>query len=122
MPETSDRAPCDYAPLMLRAARLCETLRIAVRCVHRLTAPELFCVVKKAQPPIAEGIRLVSRIVGQAMDLPLSPSLDVEVIRQQEIRDGGALEQFQAAYGGLTEELDRMAHHPALKDDSTCGI
>jgi hypothetical protein len=118
MLETSDKTPCEYAPLMLRAARLCETLRVAVRSVHRMDAPELFGLVKKAQPAIADRIRQISRTVGQAMDLPLSPTLNTELIREHEIRDGCALEQFQASYGALTVELDHMAQHPALKDST----
>ena len=116
MTGTSDTTPRDYAPLMLRAARLCETLRVAVRCVHRMDAPDLFDLVKKAQPAIADRIRQISRIVGQAMDLPLSPTLNTELIREHEIRDGCALEQFQATYAALTVELDQLAVHPALKD------
>jgi hypothetical protein len=116
MPGTSPDEPGDYACLMLRAARLCETIRVAIRCLHRVSSPELFGVVKQAQPHIADGIRLATRIVGQALDLPLSPSLNTELIRTQELRDGVALEQFQASHGALSEELDRMAQHPALKD------
>ena len=119
---TSDKVPCEYAPLMLRATRLCETLRVAVRCVHRMDDSELFGLVKKAQPAIADRIRQISRIVGQAMDLPLSPTLNTELIREHEIRDGCALEQFQASYGALTLELDRMAQHPALKDPKNTAI
>ncbi len=116
MPEPSPGDPADYACLMLRAARLCETIRVAIRCLHRAAAPEFHGVVKQAQPRIADGIRHATRIVGEALDLPLSPSLNTEIIRTQELRDGGALEQFQAAHAALSEELDRMARHPALKD------
>jgi len=118
MPMNSTDASHDFASLMLKAASLCETLRVATRSVQRLEAPELFCVVKHAQPRIADSIRLISRLVGRAMDLPLSPSLDTEVIRHQELRDCMALEQFQASHGALSGELDQMAKHPALNDDS----
>ena len=66
MPRNSTDTPSDYASLMLKAARLCGTLRAAVRCVHRMAEPEQFCMVKKAQPRIADGLRLISRMVGQA--------------------------------------------------------
>jgi hypothetical protein len=111
----SSGGTCEYATLMLKASRLCETIRVALRCLLRLCSPEFDGVVAQAQPRIAVGIRQASGVLQQALELPLPATLNTDAIRNQELRDGVALEQFQAAHAALGEELDRIAKHPGWR-------
>jgi hypothetical protein len=103
---------------MLEAAHLCATIRVAIRCLLRLENPQLYVVVEQAQPRIAQGIRQASSILDQALALPLPAGLNTNAIRNQELSDSVALEQFQAAHAALGTELDRIARHPAWKKRS----
>lgn len=111
----SSDGPVGYATLMLEASHLCATIRVAIRCLLRLDSPQLYGVVEQAQPRIAQGIRQASTILGRALELPLPAGLNTNVIRDQELSDSVALEQFQAAHAALGQELDRIAKHPAWK-------
>ncbi len=103
----------DYPTLVLKAARSCETIRVAVRCLEAVEASwfedqaTLRAVHMRARVRIAGEIQCVAIAVRQAVEMQPGPEQDAEQ-RTQRLREMACLDQLLAAQEMLNQELARL--------------
>jgi hypothetical protein len=103
----------DYPTLVLKAARSCETIRVAVRCLEAVEATEfgdekiLRAVHLRARIRIAGEIQCVATAVRQAVEMQPGPEQNGEE-RMLRLREMACLDQLLAAQATLNQELARL--------------
>jgi hypothetical protein len=103
----------DYPTLVLKAARNCETIRVAIRCLGTIGASTYVDNSKQksihlhARVRIAGEIQTVATLVRQAIDLQPGPERTSEQ-RTQRLREMACLDQLLAAQETLNVELARL--------------
>ena len=103
----------DYPTLVLKAARNCETIRVAIRCLGTMGESDFVDQSKQksihlnARVRIAGEIQIVATLVRQAIDLQPGPERTSEQ-RTQRLREMACLDQLLAAQETLNEELARL--------------
>ena len=103
----------DYPTIVLKAARNCETIRVAVRCLGIVEAmafhdPEVKRTVYfQAKARIAGEIQVVATAVRQAVEMQPGPEQNPEE-RTQRLREMACLDQLLAAQEMLNQELAQL--------------
>ncbi|CAN5455781.1 hypothetical protein BH10PLA2_BH10PLA2_38990 [soil metagenome] len=110
MAPTHSRQGPDYPTLVLRAARNCETIRVALRCLSTIGTTEFMetacrkTIHLRARLRIAGEIQLVANLVRQAVDMKVGPE-DSEEQRLLRLREMACFDQLLAAQETLNQEL-----------------
>jgi hypothetical protein len=113
MARFSRSARSDYPKLVLQAARTCETIRVAIRCLGTIGASEFVetagqkAMHLRARVRIAGEIQSVATLVRQAIDLQPGPERTNDQ-RTERLREMACLDQLLAAQEMLNEELAHL--------------